>query len=65
MSEKYSVSLSIIGTAIIEVEARNEREAISAAIENIDFEHIDTWDVVRSQGHCSKDAEVELIELPS
>lgn len=43
--KKWRVSMSIKGTAVIEVKAENEDEAITQAVREIDNSDIEDWDV--------------------
>ena len=67
---KYSVELPIVGWALVEVEADDERAAADAALGGeITFDDIQEWDAVRrvTQGHIcyAPRNSIEVTEIES
>jgi len=43
----YTVKVPIVGVAYIDVEAENEEDAITKAIDEIEYDHVEEWEAVR------------------
>lgn len=64
---RYSVTLPIVGSVSVEVEADNEEMALAAALESdIDFKDVDQWEVLRRRCRgnvCSLPCDTDVREI--
>lgn len=65
MAKTYSVTLPVSGTAVVEVEADSEEDAIDKALDSVTNKDLETWEALRrivmGNVFCGQQNEAEAI----